>query len=123
MKVNIIRYFMTKGVELYVVPWDYDFTAEEYDGLFISNGPGNPQECAITISHIKQVLEKEIPVFGICLGNQLLALAAGCSTYKVRAPRRRRRRRRHRAAPRRLVSLGAFARLLGRWPLARLLHC
>ena len=44
---------MTKGVELLVVPWDYNFTEEEYDGLFISNGPGNPEECKATINHLK----------------------------------------------------------------------
>jgi len=86
IKANIIRYFMTKGVELLLVPWDHDISKEEYDGLFISNGPGDPTKCALTIAQIKVVLarEKEVPIFGICLGNQLLALAAGCKTYKMK---------------------------------------
>jgi len=85
IKANIIRYFMAKGVELLLVPWDYDFTAEEYDGLFISNGPGDPTQCAATISHLRKALEADAaPIFGICLGNQLLALAAGCTTYKMK---------------------------------------
>jgi len=84
IKANIIRYFMSKGVELLLVPWDYDFLQEQYDGLFISNGPGDPTMCELTISRLKQALKGDIPIFGICLGNQLLALAAGCSTYKMK---------------------------------------
>jgi len=85
MKANIIRYFMSKGVELLVVPWDFDFSKEEYDGLFISNGPGDPTMCAPTIKFLKAALEnRAVPIFGICLGNQLLALAAGCKTYKMK---------------------------------------
>ena len=86
IKANIIRYFMTKGVELLLVPWDHDISKEEYDGLFISNGPGDPTKCASTIAQLKGVMarDKEVPVFGICLGNQLLALAAGCKTYKMK---------------------------------------
>jgi len=86
MKANIIRYFMHKGVELYVVPWDHDFLTEKFDGLFISNGPGDPTKCAVTIERLKKYLDKTdaAPIFGICLGNQLLALAAGCKTFKMK---------------------------------------
>ncbi len=84
IKTNIIRYFMAKGVELLVVPWDHDFTKEKHDGLFISNGPGDPTKCSATIAHLKIALQRETPIFGICLGNQLLALAAGCTTYKMK---------------------------------------
>ena len=75
---------MTKGVELLLVPWDYDFSKEKHDGLFISNGPGDPTKCAATVAQLKLALQRETPIFGICLGNQLLALAAGCSTYKMK---------------------------------------
>ena len=84
IKANIVRYFMINGVDLLVVPWDYEFTKEKYDGLFISNGPGDPTMCAPTIAQLKIALTQETPIFGICLGNQLLALAAGCKTYKMK---------------------------------------
>ncbi len=84
IKTNIIRYFMAHGVDLLLVPWDYDFSDEKYDGLFISNGPGNPITCTATIAQLKIALTKPTPIFGICLGNQLLALAAGCKTYKMK---------------------------------------
>jgi carbamoylphosphate synthase large subunit/anthranilate/para-aminobenzoate synthase component II len=69
-----------------VVPWDYDFTEEKFDGLFLSNGPGDPTKCQKTIDNIRKVMETRpmTPVFGICLGNQLLALAAGATTYKMK---------------------------------------
>ena len=66
------------------VPWDYDFTNDEYDGLFISNGPGDPVHCVETISHIRKSLNNDRPIFGICLGNQLLCLAARGKTYKLK---------------------------------------
>mmetsp|Transcript_2240 Transcript_2240/g.4104 ORF Transcript_2240/g.4104 Transcript_2240/m.4104 type:complete len:1488 (-) Transcript_2240:376-4839(-) len=87
IKYNIIRYLVNEGkVNLKVVPHDYDFNQEDYDGLFISNGPGNPEMAAVTIKNLKTAIEKENPkpIFGICLGNQLLALAAGASTYKMK---------------------------------------
>jgi len=87
IKYNIIRYLVQEGkVHLKVVPWDYDFNKEDYDGLFISNGPGNPQMADKTIQHLKIALEAKNPkpIFGICLGNQLLALAAGAKTYKMK---------------------------------------
>lgn len=91
MKFNIIRYLVeTQKVELTVVPFDYDLKANpnniEWDGLFLSNGPGDPTMCSSTVASIKYALELEQPkpIFGICLGNQLLTLAAGGSTYKLK---------------------------------------
>ncbi|KAJ7074681.1 hypothetical protein C8F01DRAFT_1274229 [Mycena amicta] len=87
MKYNQIRCFIDRGVELKVVPWDYDFLAEQepYDGIFVSNGPGDPSLLTSTISRLSIALEKaERPIFGICLGHQLLALAAGAKTSKMK---------------------------------------
>ena len=91
MKYNIIRYLaITHNVELTVVPFDYDLEKNpakiEWEGLFISNGPGNPQMCGATVKSLQYALALEIPkpIFGICLGNQLLAIAAGASTYKLK---------------------------------------
>lgn len=84
MKKNIVRSLSRQNVTLTVVPWDYDFTSEQYDALFISNGPGNPEQCVPTITHIKRAMKDGKPILGICLGNQLLALAAGGTTYKLK---------------------------------------
>ena len=88
IKNNIIRYFLKKGVTLKVVPWDYDFTSEEYDGLFLSNGPGDPTMAQITVDNLRKVISRDDenpkPIFGICMGNQLLSLAAGAKTYKMK---------------------------------------
>eukprot|EP01135_Chromosphaera_perkinsii_P003843 Nk52_evm1s258 gene=Nk52_evmTU1s258 len=87
MKNNQIRCFTRRNVILTVVPWDYDFHAvqDQYDGIFLSNGPGDPTMCAPTIAHLKKVLATyRKPVFGICLGHQLMALAAGCRTIKLK---------------------------------------
>ncbi|KAG8993412.1 hypothetical protein FRB94_010815 [Tulasnella sp. JGI-2019a] len=90
MKYNQIRCFTSRGVELKVVPWDYDFIAnkEAYDGLFISNGPGDPTMLEATIQRLRHILSLPVselkPVFGICLGHQLLALAAGATTSKMK---------------------------------------
>jgi carbamoyl-phosphate synthase small subunit len=84
VKYNIIRHLMARDATVIVVPWDYDFSKEQYDGLFISNGPGDPKQCGTTISHLRKALEKDTPIYGICLGNQLLGLAAGANTYKLK---------------------------------------
>ncbi|KAI1333088.1 pyrABCN [Xylariaceae sp. FL0255] len=87
MKNNQLRCFLNRGVEVKVCPWDYDFTGEkDYDGLFISNGPGDPTVLReTTVKYIAEILEcNQIPVFGICLGHQLLAQAAGASTEKMK---------------------------------------
>jgi carbamoyl-phosphate synthase small subunit len=86
MKHNIIRSLVEKGTTVKVVPWNYDFTKElkeEYHGLFISNGPGDPSKLTATIEHLRQAMDVGKPIFGICLGNQLLAHAAGGKTYKL----------------------------------------
>ncbi|OFY55641.1 MAG: carbamoyl phosphate synthase small subunit [Bacteroidetes bacterium RBG_13_46_8] len=84
VKYNIIRNLLKRDTTVTVVPWDYDFTEDKYDGLFISNGPGDPKECTDTIRHLRKAITGDIPIYGICLGNQLLALAAGADTYKLK---------------------------------------
>jgi len=84
MKENIVRSFISRGATVIRVPWNYDFKKEKYDGLFISNGPGDPTMAAATIEHIQHAMKKNKPILGICLGNQLLALAAGAKTYKLK---------------------------------------
>ncbi|MDO8576634.1 MAG: glutamine-hydrolyzing carbamoyl-phosphate synthase small subunit [bacterium] len=84
MKENIVRSLARKETTVIRVPWDYDFTKDDYDALFISNGPGDPTRCGITIKHIKTAMTADKPILGICLGNQLLALAAGAKTYKLK---------------------------------------
>ena len=86
IKNNIIRCFLKRGVKVIKVPWDYPLFDSElkFDGLFISNGPGDPKMCKETIAVVKEAMEKNLPVFGICLGNQILALAAGADTYKLK---------------------------------------
>ena len=86
VKANIIRCLLRRGVEVVRVPWDYDFNQLEFDGLFLANGPGDPDQCQTTVAHIRQFLQSENvrPCMGICLGNQLLAKAAGAQTYKLK---------------------------------------
>ncbi len=84
VKHNILRCLLGLGVRVVRVPWDYDFSTVDYDGLFISNGPGNPELCGPAIAHIREAMGEDRPIFGICMGNQLLARAAGASTYKLK---------------------------------------
>ncbi|QIA09647.1 glutamine-hydrolyzing carbamoyl-phosphate synthase small subunit [Draconibacterium halophilum] len=84
VKNNILRCLLRRGATVIRVPWDYDYTKEEFDGLFISNGPGDPAKCDVTVEYIKNVMGTEKPIMGICLGNQLLARAAGAETYKLK---------------------------------------
>jgi carbamoyl-phosphate synthase small subunit len=86
VKVNILRMLVERGCHLTVVPAQTpaaDVLALNPDGVFLSNGPGDPEPCDYAIQAIKEVLQTEIPVFGICLGHQLLALAAGAKTIKM----------------------------------------
>jgi carbamoyl-phosphate synthase small subunit len=83
-KENIVRSLVARGVTVLRVPWDHDVTQEHYDGLVISNGPGDPTRCTKTIEHLRAALAHTKPILGICLGNQLLALAAGAKTYKLK---------------------------------------
>lgn len=86
MKRNIIRSLLKRGIRVVRVPWDFDLSSykETFDALFVSNGPGDPKQCVPTIKSMKWAVEKGIPTFGICLGNQLLALAIGGDTYKLK---------------------------------------
>ena len=103
VKANIIRCLLKRGIEVIRVPWDYDFNRLDFDGLFLANGPGDPERCEVTVEHIRTFLQNETvkgnhslhqregwdgssvrPLMGICLGNQLLARAAGAKTYKLK---------------------------------------
>ncbi len=86
VKLNILRMLVERGCRVTVVPAQTpaaDVLALNPDGVFLSNGPGDPEPCDYAIQAIKDVLETEIPVFGICLGHQLLALASGAKTVKM----------------------------------------
>ncbi|GFE52998.1 hypothetical protein BaOVIS_004020 [Babesia ovis] len=87
IKSNIIRLMLRMSppqVRLLVVPYTFDFTHIPYDGLMISNGPGDPNNVKGTIANLRKAMERTTPIFGICLGHQLMALAAGAKTYKMR---------------------------------------
>lgn len=84
VKNNIIRCLLKRDTTVIRVPHDYDFTNDDYDGLFISNGPGDPKQNIAAIKHLTKAFEKDTPIMGICLGTQLMALAAGANTYKLK---------------------------------------
>jgi len=86
VKLNIARRLGARGLKVVTVPWDTDVTKLKfpYAALVISNGPGDPMKAAKTIANVKKVLKRKIPILGICLGNQILALAGGGSTYKLK---------------------------------------
>lgn len=84
VKYNIIRNLISRDATVIMVPWDWDISNEEYDGLFISNGPGDPKKCDLTIQTLEKAFERNKPIYGICLGNQLMALASGADTYKLK---------------------------------------
>ena len=71
VKFNIIRYLLERDTTVIRVPWDYDFSQDDFDGLFISNGPGDPKKCDATIRNLSRAFNDSYPIFGICLGNQL----------------------------------------------------
>lgn len=85
VKANIIRELIQRGVEVVRVPWNYDCTDMEFDGLFLANGPGDPDMCSEAVEIIrKQMSRSRKPICGICMGNQLLSKAAGATIYKLK---------------------------------------
>jgi carbamoyl-phosphate synthase small subunit len=82
-KANIIRCLLARKVKIIRVPWNYDLSGLCADGIFLSNGPGDPKSCGKTIAMVRKAFGMGKPVFGICLGNQIMALAAGADTYKL----------------------------------------
>lgn len=83
LKENIIRSLLSFDLAIQRVPYDYDYTNEKFAGLLLSNGPGDPTECQATIKILKKAIKLKKPIFGICLGTQIMALAAGAKTYKL----------------------------------------
>lgn len=86
VKDNIIRSFLKRGLKVTRVPWDFDVLNSkiDFDGVMVSNGPGDPSKALETIKHVRQILSKSIPTFGICLGSQIMALATGAKTFKLK---------------------------------------
>ncbi|MDR2404385.1 MAG: carbamoyl phosphate synthase small subunit [Spirochaetaceae bacterium] len=83
VKANILRCLLARGVEIIRLPWNHDLGGIDYDGLFLSNGPGDPKDCGRTIATVRRAFSVGKPIFGVCLGNQIMALAAGADTYKL----------------------------------------
>ncbi len=84
MKGNILRELLSFDLEIIRVPYNYDYIRDPFDAILVSNGPGDPADCMETIAILRQALQMKKPIFGICLGLQLLALAAGAKTYKLK---------------------------------------
>ncbi len=85
VKTNILRCLLRRNVEVIRVPWNYDFNGLQFDGLFISNGPGDPDTCDAAVQNIRRAMQNEkLPIFGICMGNQLLSKAGGAKIYKLK---------------------------------------
>ena len=85
VKNNIIRCLIKRGVEVIRVPWNYDYTEMQFDGLFLANGPGDPDMCVEAVDVLKkQMSQSRKPICGICMGNQLLAKAGGATIYKLK---------------------------------------
>lgn len=83
-KENIARSLMRDNTTVVRVPWDHDFSKEKYDGIVLSNGPGDPTACGELVANVKKALQGNKPILGICLGTQIMALAAGAKTYKLK---------------------------------------
>ncbi|KAJ3202552.1 Multifunctional pyrimidine synthesis protein CAD [Entophlyctis luteolus] len=91
VKQNIIKCLVTRGARVTVVPWDFDITKdtqEKFDGVLLSNGPGDPRHMVKTVENVKAIIAHDVgktptPIFGICMGNQVLAMAAGFKAYKM----------------------------------------
>src|SRR3989338_1203110 len=88
LKFNQIRMFLNLGIKVIRVPWNYNMFSKDqkfsFDAIFISNGPGDPKMADAAIRHVREAIKRQIPIFGICLGNQILALASGADTYKLK---------------------------------------
>jgi carbamoyl-phosphate synthase small subunit len=84
VKNNIIRAFLGRNITVLRVPHDFDYLNIEADGVFISNGPGDPKKCTAAIETTKKCMQRGKPILGICLGSQILALAAGANTFKLK---------------------------------------
>jgi carbamoyl-phosphate synthase small subunit len=84
VKNNVIRAFLNRDITVIRYPWDYDFTKDKIDGVLISNGPGDPKKCEATVENVRKTVSMNIPILGICLGSQILGLAAGADTYKLK---------------------------------------
>ncbi len=84
VKNNIIRNLLKRDTTVIRVPWNHDIKQETYDGIFVTNGPGDPKMCDTTIQNLTSAMKDDTPICGICLGNQLVGLAAGADTYKLK---------------------------------------
>ncbi len=84
VKNNIIQSFLRRDVSVIRLPWNFDFSNQQADGIIVSNGPGDPTMCPETVENIKRAMNSNRPILGICLGSQLLGLAAGAKTYKLK---------------------------------------
>jgi carbamoyl-phosphate synthase large subunit/carbamoyl-phosphate synthase small subunit len=85
VKNNILRNLLDRSLSVLVVPWDYDYTSEQYDGIMLSNGPGDPRTNDISVQILKKQMKKDdiVPIFGVCMGNQIMGCAAGAKIYKL----------------------------------------
>lgn len=84
LKLNILNSLLKFDTTVTVVPFDYDYSSDQYDGVFLSNGPGDPKTCTKTIQILRKVMNEKKPIYGICLGSQLMGLAVGADTYKLK---------------------------------------